>query len=130
MTDQDIQVAIHPAAEGGFWAEVEGVRGCITQAEDDTATLERLQDAHQIWSEVPAPAMPRSESGAPSNGVPSTVGEVAAWLSAAGWSCMRESEQHFAFVKGESGRRVTLPKRGDEALKEGYREALLALVSE
>lgn len=31
-------VAIHPAAEGGFWAEVPALPGCFTQAE----TLEEV----------------------------------------------------------------------------------------
>lgn len=128
MAGEEIQVAIHPEDEGGFWAEVEGAAGCITQAANNTQALERLRDAHAAWSEAPAPAAPPADPGPPPNGVPGTAGEVAAWLAAAGWSVTKESEHHFVFAKGEPCVRVVLPKAGDEALTSGYREALRQVV--
>lgn len=39
-----IKVIVHPAEEGGFWAEVPGIPGCATQGE----TLEELlQNIHE-----------------------------------------------------------------------------------
>ncbi|NEX15476.1 MAG: HicB family protein [Halochromatium sp.] len=34
-----LKVIVHPAQEGGFWAEVPAIQGCATQGE----TLEELQ---------------------------------------------------------------------------------------
>lgn len=126
MADDDIQVAIHPAEEGGFWAEVEGLPGCITQAANQTEALARVRDAHAAWEDAPAPASNPSDGGR-TNGVPSTAGEAAAWLSAGGWACTHESAHHFVFVQPEPAARVTLPKAGEEALTAGYREALAAV---
>ena len=126
MAGEDIQVAIHPAPEGGFWAEVEGLPGCITQAANQTEALARVRDAHAAWEAAPASASSASGGGR-TNGVPETAGQAAAWMSAGGWSCTHESEHHFVFVRGEPEARVTVPKAGDEALKAGYREALAAV---
>ena len=39
-----IKVIVHPAEEGGYWAEVPGIPGCATQGE----TLEELlQNIHE-----------------------------------------------------------------------------------
>jgi predicted RNase H-like HicB family nuclease len=126
MAEDDFNVAIHPAPEGGFWVEVEGLPGCITQAANQTVALARVRDAHAAWEDAPAPASSPA-GGSRTNAVPGTAGEAAAWLSAGGWSCTHESEHHFVFVKAEPAARVTLPKPGDEALTEGYRGALAAV---
>jgi predicted RNase H-like HicB family nuclease len=46
------QAIIHPAEEGGYWAEVPALPGCITEGD----TLEELQvnlkDAIEGWLEV------------------------------------------------------------------------------
>jgi predicted RNase H-like HicB family nuclease len=126
MAADDIQVAIHPVDDGGFWAEVEGLPGCITQAVNQTEALARVRDAHAAWEDAPAPASAPS-TGERSNAVPGTAGEAAAWLGAGGWSCTHETEHHFVFVKAEPAARVTLPKVGAEVLKPGYREALAAV---
>ena len=125
MSADEIRVAIHPAEDGGFWAEVEGLRGCITQAKSQTKVLARLRDAHSAWEAAPASTSP-PESGERENVLPHTTGGAAAWLSAGGWSCTHESEHHFVFVRHDPEARVTLPKVGDEALLAGYREALAA----
>jgi predicted RNase H-like HicB family nuclease len=47
-----IKVAIHPAEEGGFWAEVPALPGCITEGDTMEEVLANLQDAIEGWLEV------------------------------------------------------------------------------
>ncbi|MBE9059248.1 type II toxin-antitoxin system HicB family antitoxin [Sphaerospermopsis sp. LEGE 08334] len=43
---------IHPAAEGGYWAEVPALPGCITEGDTMEELINNLQDAIQGWLEV------------------------------------------------------------------------------
>jgi len=47
-----IKAIIHPAEEGGFWAEVPALPGCITEGDSMEEVVENLQDAIQGWLEV------------------------------------------------------------------------------
>jgi predicted RNase H-like HicB family nuclease len=40
-----VKVMIYPAAEGGFWAEVPALPGCITEADTREELLDNLRDA-------------------------------------------------------------------------------------
>ena len=40
-----IKVIIHPAEEGGFWAEVPAIQGCATQGETIEELLTKLYEA-------------------------------------------------------------------------------------
>jgi len=47
-----IKAIIHPAEEGGYWAEVPALPGCITEGDTLEEVLDNLQDAIQGWLEV------------------------------------------------------------------------------
>ena len=47
-----IKAIIHPAEEGGYWAEVPAFPGCITEGDDMEEVISNLQDAIQGWLEV------------------------------------------------------------------------------
>jgi predicted RNase H-like HicB family nuclease len=47
-----IQAVIHPAEEGGYWAEVPGLPGCITEGDSMEETLANLKDAIEGWLAV------------------------------------------------------------------------------
>ncbi len=47
-----IKAIIHPAEEGGYWAEVPALPGCITQGDSMEEVINNLQDAIQGWLEV------------------------------------------------------------------------------
>ncbi len=47
-----IKAIIHPAEEGGYWAEVPGLPGCITEGDTMEELISNLQDAIQGWLEV------------------------------------------------------------------------------
>jgi len=40
-----VKVIIHPAEEGGFWAEVPAIQGCATQGETIEELLANLREA-------------------------------------------------------------------------------------
>ncbi|HLO88258.1 MAG TPA: type II toxin-antitoxin system HicB family antitoxin [Nostocaceae cyanobacterium] len=47
-----IKAIIHPAEEGGYWAEVPALPGCITEGETMEEVLTNLKDAIEGWLEV------------------------------------------------------------------------------
>jgi predicted RNase H-like HicB family nuclease len=47
-----IKAIIHPAEEGGYWAEVPALPGCFTDGETMEEIMANLQDAIQGWLEV------------------------------------------------------------------------------
>lgn len=40
-----LKVVVHPAEEGGFWAEVPAIQGCATQADTIEELLTNLSEA-------------------------------------------------------------------------------------
>ena len=40
-----LKVIVHEAEEGGYWAEVPAIPGCVTQAESHDELLRNLQEA-------------------------------------------------------------------------------------
>lgn len=47
-----IKAIIHPAEEGGYWAEVPALPGCITEGDTYDEVILNLQDAIQGWLEA------------------------------------------------------------------------------
>ncbi|MBN2413755.1 type II toxin-antitoxin system HicB family antitoxin [candidate division KSB1 bacterium] len=40
-----LKVIVHEAEEGGFWAEVPGIPGCVTQGDDYDELIENIYEA-------------------------------------------------------------------------------------
>lgn len=47
-----LQAWIHPAEEGGFWAEVPALPGCVSEGETWNETIANLREAAEGWLEV------------------------------------------------------------------------------
>jgi len=47
-----IKAIIHPAEEGGYWAEVPALPGCITEGDNLEEITENLKDAIEGWLAV------------------------------------------------------------------------------
>lgn len=47
-----ISAVIHPAEEGGYWAEVPAFPGCITEGDNLDEVMKNLQDAIEGWLSV------------------------------------------------------------------------------
>jgi len=47
-----IRAIIHPAEEGGYWAEVPALPGCITEGDTREEVTANLKDAIEGWLDV------------------------------------------------------------------------------
>ncbi len=47
-----LKAIIHQAEEGGFWAEVPSLPGCVTQAETMAELKTNLHEAIELWLSV------------------------------------------------------------------------------
>ena len=47
-----LKAIIHKAEEGGFWAEVPSLPGCVTQAETLAELKANLREAIELWLSV------------------------------------------------------------------------------
>ena len=51
-----IKAVIHEAEEGGYWAEVPALPGCVTQGDSMEEVTANLREAIEGWLEAGAPA--------------------------------------------------------------------------
>ena len=51
-----VKVVVHEAEEGGFWAEVPALPGCVSQGETIDELLTNIGEAIQAWLEAEPPA--------------------------------------------------------------------------
>ncbi len=49
-----LKVLVHPAEEGGYWAEVPALPGCVSEGETWDETLANIREAAEGWLEVSA----------------------------------------------------------------------------
>lgn len=47
-----MQIVIHPAEEGGFWAEIPEFAGCVSEGATFAETLLNIKEAAEGWLEV------------------------------------------------------------------------------
>ena len=47
-----LKVFIHPSDDGGFWAEVHALPGCVSEGEAYDETLSNIREAAEGWLEV------------------------------------------------------------------------------
>ncbi len=56
-----IRVIVHKAEEGGYWAEVPALPGCLTQGETMEEIRENLREAIELWLEAGEESHPPGE---------------------------------------------------------------------
>jgi predicted RNase H-like HicB family nuclease len=49
-----IKAVIHPAEEGGFWAEVPALKGCYSEGDTLDEAIANIREAAEGWLEVAA----------------------------------------------------------------------------
>ncbi len=47
-----LRVLIHPAEEGGYWAEVPALPGCVSEGDTFEEALANIREAAEGWIEV------------------------------------------------------------------------------
>ena len=50
-----VKAIVHPAEEGGFWAEVPAMPGCVTEGETIDEVRANLREAIEGWLEAGEP---------------------------------------------------------------------------
>jgi predicted RNase H-like HicB family nuclease len=60
-----IQALIHPAEDGGYWAEAPALRGCYSEGETIDKVARDIKEAVEGWLEAAA-EQTRSKAGADS----------------------------------------------------------------
>jgi predicted RNase H-like HicB family nuclease len=56
-----IKAVIHPAEEGGFWAEVPALRGCVSEGDTLDEVVANIREAARGWLEAAAEQNPPEE---------------------------------------------------------------------
>ncbi len=47
-----LAVVVHPAGEGGFWAEIPALPGCVSEGETLSETLANIREGAEGWLEA------------------------------------------------------------------------------
>ncbi len=70
MSGDTITVKIHKAEEGGYWAEVENMPGCVTEGETLEEVRSNLKEAILGWllAQIPSNAYAKPGKNAPKSG--------------------------------------------------------------
>ena len=53
-----LKVLVHPAEEGGYWAEVPALPGCVSEGDTFDDVLINIREAAEGWMEVAAERAP------------------------------------------------------------------------
>jgi predicted RNase H-like HicB family nuclease len=56
----NVKIVVHEAEEGGFWAEVPALPGCVSQGETMAELLANMREAIQAWLDTAPPAATES----------------------------------------------------------------------
>ena len=51
----NVRIVVHEAEEGGFWAEVPALPGCVSQGETMAELLANMREAIQAWLDAEPP---------------------------------------------------------------------------
>ena len=58
-----IKALVHKSEEGGYWAEVPSLPGCVTQGESQEEIRANLQKAIELWLEAGDPEPTQEQEG-------------------------------------------------------------------
>lgn len=58
-----LKVLIHTAEEGGYWAEVPALPGCVSEGESREEVLDNIREAAEGWLDVAAERIPLVPEG-------------------------------------------------------------------
>jgi predicted RNase H-like HicB family nuclease len=59
-----LAVVVHPAEEGGFWAEVPSLRGCVSEGDSLDEVVANIREAARAWLDAAAEQNPPEDDPA------------------------------------------------------------------
>ena len=96
----DIEVIVHPLDDGSYWAEVDGLPGCLTQGNSYGQILAHLRDAHEACcSALDSPLTGEAIAAADSSALRKiiTTGDLAQFLTNSGWQVVTTGSFHSVY---------------------------------
>ena len=58
-----VKIVVHEAEEGGWWAEVPALPGCVSQGDTMDDLLANMREAIAAWMEAESPDTPMATAG-------------------------------------------------------------------
>ena len=58
-----VKIVVHEAEEGGWWAEVPALPGCVSQGDTMDDLLANMREAIAAWMEAELPDTPMATAG-------------------------------------------------------------------
>ena len=58
-----VKIVVHEAEEGGWWAEVPALPGCVSQGDTMDDLLANMREAIAAWMEAESPETPVATAG-------------------------------------------------------------------
>ena len=58
-----VKIVVHEAEEGGWWAEVPALPGCVSQGDTMDDLLANMREAIAAWMEAESPETPMATAG-------------------------------------------------------------------
>jgi predicted RNase H-like HicB family nuclease len=55
-----LKIILHEAEEGGYWATVPALPGCVSEGETREETLANIREAIECYLDVPEPQVPET----------------------------------------------------------------------
>ena len=126
---QEFDVIVHPLDDGSYWAEVDGLPGCLTQATSYTDILARVRDAHDTCLVSLPPALNADAGGLKASTLKEarTAGALAEALVSAGWQTAAHGNLHAVYVIFGRVERISVPSDPETILNDGYRSGIAKL---
>jgi predicted RNase H-like HicB family nuclease/predicted RNA binding protein YcfA (HicA-like mRNA interferase family) len=122
------KVVVHNAEEGGYWAEVPAIPGCLTQGDTWEELLQNVHEAVEACLSVDVTPIQISPED--------KVLEIAIWRAYLGKSCAKSWTRkgwlfktvhgsHHVYMKAGGKERISVPVHGNKDLKLGMLRALM-----
>jgi predicted RNase H-like HicB family nuclease len=58
VNDMKFKVIVHEAEEGGYWATVPALPGCVSEGDTREEMLANIREAIECYLDVPEPSLP------------------------------------------------------------------------
>ena len=128
ITSMNLKVVIHAAEEGGFWAEVPALPGCVSQGETRAEVKANIREAIEGWLMAEEPRTGSCRRGHRGHRVKQVSGrDLARLVQRKGWALARIHGSHHIFIMPGRRERIVIPIHGNRPLKVGLLRSLMKI---
>jgi predicted RNA binding protein YcfA (HicA-like mRNA interferase family)/predicted RNase H-like HicB family nuclease len=127
-----VEIVLHPAEGGGYWAEAPALLGCVSEGDSVDEAVANIREASQAWLEVADQRMTIASTTEP----PAQAAEIEVRsrcsgarlcriLEKHGWELRRVRGSHHVYVQAGNSAILMVPVHGNRDLKLGTLRRLL-----